>query len=998
MMIITKTNILMFIWGIGFILITCSNASAAVIEDNFDSFSRETWRLSSKTPVPEIILTNTLSGVNHSIRLKPFHKTDYIVSSETFVDGSFSLDFKIDLLKKGEVFYYIGFHNTSPWGSNSSWLIIQNGYVKFQSRRQLGKKFTSKTLAVLQSGKMYNLKFKNDSKKIEILLNGKLIYTFSGPDNAVKEPMTFLAGANSPKGVEGPAVLTLDYVKVSGSDAKSLIQPRPILNAEKKILHKWKNSDFITVEDNKIYFKKESKTYLWDFNGGLHWGSFAGDGGTPGCDAAFVPCFAVGMMNGMIYSNQFELIDLQSSDAGSGIRISMRTFDRSLTAVLSGDLDKQGALVMGLKLHNISEADKTLSPIFPIVGNQPLGRDLGDIEYFFPWRSGLLGRIPAYLVAEYGNLAWMQVMFAYNTKKQKGVYVFPLDSTGGLKGLILSKRHKKNQDSITHVEVAIRREMPSIELPAKSLTMAYFYPKHKLHSGESCKLPNTIVNSYSGTWKEPLKAYGKWVHSWYKPVRVPRWFKDSYIFVNQHPPAYYSKEKKRYVGHNTLKGGEDVVQWAFWQDYIEQPADRRLSQMEKYQAGDFRYNQSRGGLAAFADEINRIQAQNTAFTVYINHRFCWVGSECAEKHGKIWGAMSSPGKYTSYLHPKDLYCMCFYDQDKWAGYLKDVCVRLVKDTRMKGVYLDELGFQMPCYNPLHEHYKQGRYPSDNVGIARSITMIRKAMNAVNPEAVLWTEHAGSDWLSQYFDGSWDQTFYVGAYPFAEKHFDQKRLCFFRFLFPEFKLAEWGSSKRHMERYFFNGMGWDLGGSRDQGKARVLAAILRENSDAVQTLAPEPLVSTSNSDLLANRFASPVKIIYTFYNRSDREITGYVLEKVPSNGHFIDLLNDEELNNKGSITLKAGAVNAVALFPRLINLRYHDGIVEVKLPSDTKGDLWAYPENDIVWEKTGHGKKILLTDGKALLNIKNNFGPRCEKIIFKMFRNRYLIDEAVLNAK
>lgn len=996
-MIITKKRNLIYILGIFSALIGGTSVFAVVLEDNFDTFSNSKWNLSSRAPTPKVVLTNTLSGANRSIQLNPLHQQDYIVSQEKFIDGEFIFDFKIKVPKKGNIFYYIGFHNTSPWGSNSSWLLIHNGYMKFQSRRQNGGKFTSKPLTILKSGKWYKLEFKNNKKNIEIILNGKTIYAFSGSDNLIKTPMTFLAGANCPKGTNTPAVLTMDYLKISGKGAKSIFEPRKLTYGEKALLSKEKKGKMIILKDKKLCFNSKGKTYSWDFSGGLHWGPLDVSSISKQ-NKNITPCFAVTVNKDIIYSNQFELTDLKFNATKSNVSAVMRHQLSSIEATLSAKLNEQGALLMDLKLRNLSKNDKICQPIFPIVGNLEFGNDLTGTEYFFPWRSGLLGSVPGSFTAEYGNLAWMQIMFAYNPKVKRGIYVFPLDSSGALKGLMLSKLLKKNKSLLRHTEIAVHSEVPSMEFPVNSLNIAYYYMKHKLKPNNSMSLPSTIINSYSGTWKEPLKAYRKWADSWYKPVKKPQWYKDSYIFVNQHPKSYYSKKKNAYVGHKTFQGGEDVVQWAFWEDYIEKTNLNGLSQMEKYQHGDFEYNKSRGGLTAFATEIEKIQAKDVAFTVYINYRFCWSGSNTGKKYGKAWGAMSSPGKYTSYLHPKDLYCMCFYDQNAWANYIKKVCVRLLKDTPMKGIYLDELGIQMPCYNSQHEHYKQGRYPADQIGLAKSLSMIRNAMKAVRPEVILWTEHAGSDWLSQHFDGSWDQTFYQKAFPFSEKYFDANRLCYFRFVFPEFKLAEWGTSKRHMERYFFNGMGWDLGGSKDQGKARVLAAILRENSDAIQTLTPEPIIKTSNPSLLANRFDSPRKIIYTLYNRSSKSITGRVLEKAPWLGHYVDLLNDNELDDKGTITLVAGKVNAIAFLPQIINANIKFGKVELMISPDMKGKIWAYPNHDVIWNNPGYGMKVKLTNGKALLDVKKSFGVGCKKIIFKLMRNKRLIDEKVLKVK
>ena len=57
------------------------------------------------------------------------------------------------------------------------------------------------------------------------------------------------------------------------------------------------------------------------------------------------------------------------------------------------------------------------------------------------------------------------------------------------------------------------------------------------------------------------------------------------------------------------------------------------------------------------------------------------------------------GEYAYYAKPGDQWVMPFYEKSEWAGYVADVCARLVRDTGMDCIYLDELGIAFPDYNP-----------------------------------------------------------------------------------------------------------------------------------------------------------------------------------------------------------------------------------------------------------------------------------------------------------
>jgi hypothetical protein len=283
-------------------------------------------------------------------------------------------------------------------------------------------------------------------------------------------------------------------------------------------------------------------------------------------------------------------------------------------------------------------------------------------------------------------------------------------------------------------------------------------------------------------------------------------------------------------------------------------------------------------------------------------------------------------------------------------------------------------------------------------MARNLTMVRNAMQEVNPEAILMTEHAGSDYMSQFINGSWDQTF-CQAFPFAEQYFDANRLVYFRFCFPSFKLVEWGMSKRHVNRYFFNGMGWDFGAG-DTALSRVLGHTLKETSDAISTLTPEPLVATSHAGLLANRFDAPEKIVYTLYNVHDQPLTGFISEQAPFAGHYVELVDDVEIgaspSGKPSLSIPPETVKAVVLLKNILKASVSTGNVAVSVPDDFRqGELRVYPDLDDSQLLSSKGVKIDLREGRAEFAIDQTFAARPRRLILKLCRNGYLQDERIL---
>jgi hypothetical protein len=977
-----------------------------LLRDDFDRYNPQTW--GAKPGAAEIVFRNELNQTNGAVRLRPKEGSCHIFSDEQFRRASIEFEVKANTLSRdSSIFYYFGFHNTQPWTQDLLWLVVQDNAIKLQAKENGGRPY-ERQLGEMPVGKWVKIALIRNGKQVTVRMDGKTVADFSAPEVSDR-PMSAFFGANTIRGAT-MADLQVDGVQIDGdakAQAADLRPPRQLSQDERRLAAKreafsgpgWKTA----MADGVITLSSPAVSYAFSVKDGLCWKAidrFSASGTIPGLKpGSAAAIYAVKVGDRELDSRDLPLTKVVLSAARPRLEMVQADAQAGLKAEVAAELKSDGSLVLSLRLTNQSASAQPVRPTFPLLQNLEIAGDLDGLGYFFPWRGGLMGTVPCNLATEYGTLGWMQVMAAFNAKARSGIFFFPEDATGMLKGLMLKKTVKGGQDKVNFNEIVHPADLPTLNLaPADGLGMACYYPARSLAPGAAMTLPTTRLKAYAGDWREPLQEYVAWTKGWYRPLPKPRWFQDSYTFLNQHPPSYYDQETKNYKGAKALQGSESVAQWAMWESLKVPYAWSGFNGSPDYQPGDFVPAIARGGLKSFKQEIAAYHQKGTRFTPYINYRFCLRASEVGTRH-EDWAAIANPGgDYHTPPFPKEILCMCFYDRDKWASFLAASCQRLVKDSGMDGVYLDELAIQQPCYNPLHEHLRNGPRQTSTKRLAENLAMVRNAMKAANPDAILMTEHAGSDYLTQFIDGSWDQTF-CQAFPFAEQYYDANRLCYFRFCFPSFKLAEWGMSKRHVNRYFFNGMGWDFGAG-DTALSRVLGNTLKETSDAISTGTPEPLVPTSHAQLLANRFNAPDKVVYTLYNVHDQPITGFIAEAAPFAGHYVELVDDEELGGGPAgtlaLTIPPETVKGVALLKNILQASVSGENVSVSVPAAFRqADLRVYPDLDDSQLLVSKGVKINLRDGQAKFAIGQTFATRPRRVILKLCQDGYLVDERVL---
>lgn len=815
--------------------------------------------------------------------IKPETGQRFLATAAAVKFGTIDVEFQPETPSEADrVTYYLGFQSIKPWAEDIVWIKIQEGTIFATVKK--GDKVEEKLLTYINPGVPSRLRIEWTAERVVMEVNGKVVFETGDADVIPTEPLYACFVANTQRPLEDGRVaeLRIKSVEISteqeGAIRRNSTSAKPAVENEKLAAA---SGVKLSVEAGALVLESEGARCKLDLTQGISLRQLKDLATGVSCIdmAEASPLFILNAPGASVGSLDITVTGVKLSDAdGDGVAtIAFHSDSTKLDGQLTLRMDAQGKMKWKLVASRGPSEIPKLQMVFPILSGIAIGGDAGENRFFFPQRTGIEGKASVDLTQEYGGgLAWMQVMGVHSPATGSRLTVFPMDSTGAFKGLRFRKPPVAGQKLRTWAETIYDAEVPrqdALKLKGKGIALAYYYLRRPFSDQGTTETPEVAVTVAPGGWKETLADYGTWARTWYSPPSPPPWFKSMANYWNVHPTRFWSAEEKRYIGTEVI--GEkkvDVVQVFGWEDFNDSlDIDEAF---KKYQPGDFKINVARGGLEPFRQEVKRHQDAGVRYTVYVNPRFVYRDSEFGKKFGDQLLAMHGPNAITT-LADQQVLCYSFYD-DRWWDHLVGSLARLVRETGMDGVYLDELGILYPDYNPTHKHWRELGLPQDTQTMARHMIQMRDAIRAANPQAIVWTEHAGSDWFSQYNDGSWIQTFYSGQYGWVEDDFDESSLYFFRFLFPEYVLTEWGDSRDGANRCFFNGVG------RDTGCGPALDKILREQADAFASLRPEPLIPTLVPGVLANKFPVKGKTVVTLYNKSGENVGGEVVS-LPCSG-------------------------------------------------------------------------------------------------------------------
>ena len=722
----------------------------------------------------------------------------------------------------------------------------------------------------------------------------------------------------------------------------------------------------------------------------------------------------------------------------------------SLEVGLSLCLGTDQELSARLYLKNASEETRLVKAAFPLLAGIGWSADFADDYYMFPYGAGAISNHPTKFLSPYGGGtgsggSWMQVMASYSPSAGGGVYIRPNDPSGGYKVLHLTRAGENGADPAFAFQglifnmlngqatagYAMLEPLPKVA----GTSMAISYMQRELQPNQRWILPTSVVGVMNGGWQVAMDAYRRWFESWCHKRPWPGKLVDKFNMSGDSFAHLYRTEEGYHTdvnrwGYQPINLPDyfsrppdiiDITSWWEWDEVTEAYMQEMQKEADKaglkfqlwpgrhaeiegkhYNWGNQGayglqgYNERWGGLPALRKWINDMKAQDYAVVLYINEGEACLSSNIGKRYGPDWNIMWPEGNY---FWPFFMWEMCV-DNPLWRQHLADTCRRIVAETGSDGVFIDEFGGAARiCMNPNHEHTFAER-PGDYVvfqGQAEASRLIRKAVDQVDPEAVLLTESTGIDVMWQYLDGCGDYD--LSANPMtgarAKNWEGFVGINIARYYFPRHKHFDYEFQERHPEWRFFNATG---AFNREWFYKAPDLAILKENAHAIGTLAPEPMIPTLMRRVYVNAFPGENKTIYMVYNARNESVAGDLMEIDHADGrHMIDLkrCRDVDVKVKGSaavvsIDLPPRSVTCLAYLPGIVAVQNNGRDLQIQV-----ADGWGVTNGKVV---NVHGDVLAyfeMTDGKA--QVKTTTGEaRDPDQLVKVYRGPRLVDAVELN--
>lgn len=526
---------------------------------------------------------------------------------------------------------------------------------------------------------------------------------------------------------------------------------------------------------------------------------------------------------------------------------------------------------MWLNLTNA--ADGPLTPVvnFPLLRGVAIGSP-ADTWYLYTRKGGIISNQPTSQRRAYGGQHPLQVDDVFNPVLGSGLLLQTLDLENRYRFHVLSK-----------------------DEAGVSLGIEYFPHEHQ--PGEAIVVAPTVLRAHSGDWREALRIYRDWAHSWYRP-QVPRkdWFQG--VFYYQQVLAW-STLRDRQTGQWRT---EEVINR--YRDYFG-----RLDYMHIFdfgqsmiygRVGDYNHYEELGGLEQIRGEIARAQAMGVPVGLYIEGYLCDERGVWGREHVSKCDIRQKDGSPLLWPRTPTEHMMC-PDCPLWRQHLADTYRRVAAELQPNGMYIDQYGFGNPwkvCYSREHGHPVAW---GPIAGERRTTEAIRAAI----PQQIAnLTEETPNDVNSQHQDGALGYSVWE-----ADPDLMPHRVDLFRFVFPDFKVFQLTQYEPFTEGDwdllkfpFFNGEGYWLGGgtadSYDEEAHQFLRralAILNDNEDAFCSADVEALVPTLRPTVYANRFAAPGKTIWTLFNAEYRSFRGEALAVPHQPGtRYVDAFTGEPI--------------------------------------------------------------------------------------------------------
>ena len=513
----------------------------------------------------------------------------------------------------------------------------------------------------------------------------------------------------------------------------------------------------------------------------------------------------------------------------------LRDSELRMCVLLLATIDAEG-LRLSAQFENDGTAALDFKVAFPCINGLKLSNNSADDYYYFPWGGGVFSSRPTNMRLGYGDSqALWQIMDVFSPTKGGGVYLRGDDDKGFHKTMSLRKFMPGLPEQVAdqYMRATTKAEYlwkTSALEQREGTSLAIEYFRRTCQPGQSYEPPPAVLAAHAGNWKVAMTAYADWAHKVWHWRPYPSKLKYvSNLGVGGWPDApLFVKGKYR---DDFLKPKMDAVELCCWWDWSDVgpggvPFDKlppeKMKEYGPYIVKDpvsgkkmfmgsptdyVGYNDRFGGLDAFRKAIAANKRKDKLVTLYTDpFRLDGFSNETGRKFGRKWNFVDLNGKQPI---DGDAVKPCYYLSEV-QDWLVSTMKRVVKETGADGIRLDEVGYQLgDCFAPDHKHvpYEEPGLSEWNKAMAETVRRVRKAMDEVNPSAVLMTEHPGYDYLFAAVDGCLSYDLSIMDTWGTPESVRILEVNLQRFYFPECKVFEinlLGRDPEHKKK-FWNGV-------------------------------------------------------------------------------------------------------------------------------------------------------------------------------------------------
>ena len=294
-------------------------------------------------------------------------------------------------------------------------------------------------------------------------------------------------------------------------------------------------------------------------------------------------------------------------------------------------------------------------------------------------------------------------------------------------------------------------------------------------------------------------------------------------------------------------------------------ADRVLNMAgyyDYYNKGDYIPRTDMGGEEAFKAGVKALHEAGGKIIVYVEPFVVLQYSEIGREKGELWAARNPLGELdTTYADACSYSMSCAVEE--WREYLVDVCVRLVEEYGVDGIYFDSMGNQWNHSYYTNIQKKTSTIQEYNQGFIAMCQETREAIKKVNPDAVLLCEAGAS--TAKYTDGG-----FSGDFLWGKTVSDPRILASpVRYGMPEANLYINGSTLSELKQCYAAGYNMALSyyWEGNQAYIRKLVELRQNYKDALIYGEQEYQPETTNCSVVAYSYRGNKNTVITALNLS-----------------------------------------------------------------------------------------------------------------------------------